>query len=137
MACSAVRVRVAVATNRIIGGDCHPIGCLTSLACDGVLQSSPLYVWTLAQNVARPLTESGQPTPDALAPRPRIHLPYHSPFYRTARLLGLAGMIGSALGVLGAVAGMHLNLLSLMVALLLSLGLIAYSVRPSLRRPKF
>jgi hypothetical protein len=46
-------------------------------------------------------------------------------------------MIGSALGLLGAVAGLHLNFLSLTVALLLSLGLIAYSVRPSLRRPKF
>ncbi|HYS02192.1 MAG TPA: hypothetical protein VET82_07565 [Candidatus Eisenbacteria bacterium] len=46
-------------------------------------------------------------------------------------------MIGSALGLLGAVAGMRLNVLSLAIALVLSLGLIAYSVRPSLRRPRF
>lgn len=89
----------------------------------------------LAQNAARPLTEPVEPGRSSL--RPRIHLPYHSPFYRTARLLGLAGMIGSALGLLGAAAGLHLNVFSLAVALLLSLGLIAYSVRPSLRRPRF
>lgn len=91
----------------------------------------------MAQNAARPLTDPAQPTAGAGERRPRIHLPYHSPFYRTARLLGLAGMIGSALGLLGAAAGMHLNVLSLTAALLLSLGLIAYSVRPSLRRPRF
>ena len=90
----------------------------------------------MAQNAARPLTDPVDPAPGTPR-RPRIHLPYHSPFYRTARLLGLAGMIGSALGLLGAVAGMHLNVISLAVALVLSLGLIAYSVRPSLRRPKF
>lgn len=88
----------------------------------------------LAQNAARPITDPAEP---GAAPRPRIHLPYHSPFYRTARLLGLAGMIGSALGLLGAAAGLHFNVMSLGVALLLSLGLIGYSVRPSLRRPRF
>jgi hypothetical protein len=91
----------------------------------------------LAQYAAREQTDPAVSSLETSGPRPRIHLPYHSPFYRTARLLGLAGMIGSALGVLGAAAGMHLNVLSLSVALLLSLGLIAYSVRPSLRRPKF
>jgi hypothetical protein len=91
----------------------------------------------LAQNAARPLADPAQPGPAITARRPRIHLPFHSPFYRTARLLGLAGMIGSALGLLGAAAGMHFNVVSLTVALLLSLSLIAYSVRPSLRRPRF
>jgi hypothetical protein len=32
---------------------------------------------------------------------------------------------------------MRLNVLSLAIALVLSLGLIAYSIRPSLRRPRF
>ncbi len=90
----------------------------------------------LAQNAARQFADSAEPESGS-GRRPRIHLPYHSPFYRTARLLGLAGMIGSALGLLGAVAGMKLNVLSLAIALVLSLGLIAYSVRPSLRRPRF
>lgn len=89
----------------------------------------------MAQNAARQFADATEPEPGGR--RPRIHLPYHSPFYRTARLLGLAGMIGSALGLLGAVAGMKLNVLSLAIALVLSLGLIAYSVRPSLRRPRF
>lgn len=108
----------------------------------GVTPSSPgpaaadVISVDLAQNAARQFADSGEPAPGT-GRRPRIHLPYHSPFYRTARLLGLAGMIGSALGLLGAVAGMHLNVLSLGIALVLSLGLIAYSVRPSLRRPRF
>lgn len=101
------------------------------------MRSATLYGLDLAQNAARPLTDPPQPAAGAADRRPRIHLPYHSPFYRTARLLGLAGMIGSALGLLGAAAGMRFNVLSLAVALLLSLGLIAYSVRPSLRRPRF
>jgi len=69
--------------------------------------------------------------------RPRITCPITAPSIGRPRLLGLAGMIGSALRPPRAVAGMRLNVLSLAIALVLSLGLIAYSVRPSLRRPGF
>jgi len=49
----------------------------------------------------------------------------------------MACLLGSALGLLAAAAGLPLNLLSMLGALLLSLGLLAYSGRPSLRRPRF
>lgn len=53
------------------------------------------------------------------------------------RLLGMVTLLGSTLGLLAAVAGFPLNWGSMLAALLLSLILIGYSVRPSLRRPKF
>jgi len=46
-------------------------------------------------------------------------------------------LLGSALGLLAAVAGFPLNWGSMMAALILSILLIGYSVRPSLRRPRF
>jgi len=66
----------------------------------------------------------------------KIRVPYRNGFNRAIRLLGMACLLGSALGLLAAAAGMRLNLLSMLGALLLSLGLIGYSVRPSLRRPR-
>lgn len=92
-----------------------------------------LYLAELAQSVARPQTPS-EPDP---AIRARIWFPYRSGFNRAVRLLGMAMLLGSALGLLGAVAGLPLNLLTMLAALLLSLCLIGYSVRPSLRKPRF
>ena len=46
-------------------------------------------------------------------------------------------LLGSSLGLLGAVAGFPLNWISMVLALLLSLVLIGISVRPSLRKPRF
>ena len=69
--------------------------------------------------------------------RARIHLPYRSGFYRFIRLLGMVTLLASSLGLLAAVAGFPLNWLSMLIALLVSLVLIGFSVRPSLRKPKF
>ncbi len=69
--------------------------------------------------------------------RARLAFPYRSPFHRAVRLIGIAALLGSALGLLAAAAGLPLNPLSMLGALLLSLILIGYSVRPSLRRPRF
>jgi hypothetical protein len=49
----------------------------------------------------------------------------------------MIALLCSALGLLASVAGMPLNPLSMLGALLLSLVLIGYSVRPSLRKPRF
>jgi len=69
--------------------------------------------------------------------RARIHLPYRSGVYRFIRVLGMVTLLTSSLGLLAAVAGFPINWLSMLVALLVSLVLIGFSVRPSLRRPKF
>lgn len=46
-------------------------------------------------------------------------------------------LLASSLGLLAAVAGFPLNWMSMLAALLVSLVLIGFSVRPSLRKPKF
>jgi len=69
--------------------------------------------------------------------RARIHLPYQSGFNRFIRMVGMLTLLASSLGLLAAVAGFPLNWLSMLVALLVSLVLIGFSVRPSLRKPKF
>jgi len=69
--------------------------------------------------------------------RARIHLPYQSGFNRFIRMVGMLTLLASSLGLLAAVAGFPLNWLSMLVALLVSLVLIWFSVRPSLRKPKF
>jgi len=69
--------------------------------------------------------------------RARIHLPFRSGFNRFIRVLGMLTLLASSLGLLAAVAGFALSWLSMMIALLVSLVLIGFSVRPSLRKPKF
>ncbi len=69
--------------------------------------------------------------------RARIHLPYRSGIYRLIRMFGLVTLLASSLGLLAAVAGFPINWVSMLVALLVSLVLIGFSVRPSLRKPKF
>lgn len=81
-------------------------------------------------------------TPDLDLPRnlagfkARIHLPYRSNVYRIIRVLGMLSLLASALGLLAAVAGFPLNWLSMLLGLLVSLILIGFTVRPSLRRPR-
>jgi hypothetical protein len=67
----------------------------------------------------------------------RLRIPYRNRWYRAVRLFGMASLLGSALGLLAAVAGLPLNLISMLGALGLSLLLIGITVRPSLRRPRF
>lgn len=80
-------------------------------------------------------------TPDLDLPRnlagfkARVHLPYRSSVYRTIRVLGMLSLLASSLGLLAAVAGFPLNWLSMLFGLLVSLVLIGFTVRPSLRRP--
>jgi hypothetical protein len=69
--------------------------------------------------------------------RARFHIPYQSPFHRTVRLVGMLTLLASSLGLLASVAGLPLNWLSMLGGLLLSLILIGFSIRPSLRKPKF
>jgi len=69
--------------------------------------------------------------------RARIHLPYRSGFNRLVRVVGMLTLLASSLGLLAAVAGLPLNWLSMLLGLLVSLILIGFSLRPSLRRPKF
>ena len=82
-------------------------------------------------------------TPDLDLPRnlggfrARIHLPYRSGFNRVIRVLGMLSLLASSLGLLAAVSGFPLNFLSMLAGLLVSLILIGFSVRPSLRKPKF
>lgn len=85
----------------------------------------------MAENLAE------RATTDRILPKPRIVVPYRSPFNRAVRLLGMVTLLGSALGLLAAVAGFPLNWGSMVGALVLSIILIGYSIRPSLRRPKF
>ena len=69
--------------------------------------------------------------------RARIHLPYRSGIYRFIRMLGLVTLLASSLGLLAAVAGFPINWVSMLLALVASLVLIGFSVRPSLRKPEF
>ena len=69
--------------------------------------------------------------------RARVHLPFRSGFNRFVRVLGMLTLLASSLGLLAAVAGFPLNWLSMLIALLVSLALIGFSVRPSQRKPKF
>ena len=69
--------------------------------------------------------------------RARIHLPFRSGFNRLIRVLGMSTLLASSLGLLAAVAGFPLNWPSMLIALLVSLVLIGFSVRPSQRKPKF
>jgi hypothetical protein len=85
----------------------------------------------LAENIAE------RATTELTESKTRIVIPYRSPFNRAVRLLGMVTLLGSTLGLLAAVAGFPLNWGSMLAALLLSLILIGYSVRPSLRRPRF
>ena len=94
-------------------------------SCPGVIPAE------LAENIAQ------RSTTDAVEAKPRIVMPYRSPFNRVVRLLGMVTLLGSALGLLAAVAGFPLNWGSMLAALILSIILIGYSVRPSLRRPRF
>jgi hypothetical protein len=90
----------------------------------------------LAKNLASSTSDLDLPR-DLGGFRARIHLPYRSGFYRFIRMLGMVFLLGSSLGLLAAVAGFPLNWLSMLLALLISLVLIGFSLRPSLRRPKF
>ena len=100
----------------------------------------------MAENLARSYPQDfgpDEPSPKEPAhpvseplPMAIITVPYRNGFNRTIRLIGLACLLGSALGLLAGVAGMPLNVLTMLGALLLSLILIGYSVRPSLRRPR-
>jgi hypothetical protein len=69
--------------------------------------------------------------------RARVHLPFRSGFNRFVRVMGMLTLLASSLGLLAAVAGFPLNWLSMLIALLVSLVLIGFSVRPSQRKPKF
>jgi hypothetical protein len=82
------------------------------------------------------LVENSAPreTTDLVDRKPRIVIPYRSRFNR---VLGMVTLLGSSLGLLAAVAGFPLNWGSMLGALGLSIILIGYSVRPSLRRPRF
>jgi hypothetical protein len=91
----------------------------------------------LAKNLAQSSTPDLDLPRDLGGFRARIHLPYRSGLYRFIRILGLVTLLASALGLLAAVAGFPINWVSMLVALLVSLILIGFSVRPSLRRPKF
>jgi len=66
----------------------------------------------------------------------RIHLPYRSSIYRFIRVLGMLSLLACSLGLLAAVAGFGLNWLSMLFGLLVSLILIGFTVRPSLRQPR-
>ncbi|HYM50308.1 MAG TPA: hypothetical protein VET65_07005 [Candidatus Limnocylindrales bacterium] len=97
----------------------------------------------MAENLARSLAREGESTEPVPAPRrlpsirPRLHFPFRSPFNRLVRLVGMTALLFSALGLLASVAGLPLNPLSMLIGLLLSLLLIGYTVRPSLRKPRF
>lgn len=96
-----------------------------------------LYPSELAENLAPSSTPGLSPVRDLGGFRARIHFPYRSKFNRSLRLVGMVTLLASSLGLLAAVAGFPLNVLSMLLALLLSLVLIGITVRPSLRRPKF
>lgn len=103
------------------------------MASSGSLYRAELAAENLAQSSA----------PDLNLPRnlggfrARIHLPYRSGFNRVIRVLGMMSLLASSLGLLASVAGFPLNALSMLLGLLVSLILIGYSVRPSLRKPRF
>jgi hypothetical protein len=91
----------------------------------------------LAENLAESSAPDLDLPRDLGAFRPRIQLPYRSGFNRVIRIVGMLTLLASALGLLAAVAGFPLNWLSMLIALLVSLVLIGFSVRPSLRKPRF
>jgi uncharacterized membrane protein len=91
----------------------------------------------LAKNLAQSSTPDLDLPRDLGGFRARIHLPYRSGLYRFIRMLGMVTLLASSLGLLAAVAGFPVNWLSMLLALLVSLVLIGFSVRPSLRKPKF
>jgi hypothetical protein len=91
----------------------------------------------LAKNIAEPSTSDLDPPRDLGGFRARIYLPYRSGIYRFIRMLGLVTLLASSLGLLAAVAGFPINWVSMLLALVASLVLIGFSVRPSLRKPKF
>ena len=91
----------------------------------------------MAKNLAQSSTPDLDLPRDLGGFRARIHLPYRSGVYRLIRILGLVTLLASSLGLLAAVAGLPINWVSMLLALLVSLVLIGFSVRPSLRRPKF
>ncbi len=91
----------------------------------------------MAKNLAQSSTPDLDLPRDLGGFRARIHLPYRSGLYRFIRMLGMVTLLASSLGLLAAVAGFPVNWLSMLLALLVSLVLIGFSVRPSLRKPKF
>ena len=91
----------------------------------------------MAKNLAPASTSDLDLPRDLGGFRARIHLPYRSGVYRLIRMLGMVTLLASSLGLLAAVAGFPINWLSMLLALLVSLILIGFSVRPSLRKPKF
>jgi len=91
----------------------------------------------LAKNLAESSTSDLDLPRDLRGFRARIYLPYRSGIYRFIRLLGLVTLLASSLGLLAAVAGFPINWVSMLLALVASLVLIGFSVRPSLRKPKF
>lgn len=91
----------------------------------------------MANNLAQSSTPDLDLPRDLGGFRARIHLPYRSGIYRFIRMLGMITLLASSLGLLAAVAGFPVNWLSMLLALLVSLVLIGFTVRPSLRKPKF
>lgn len=91
----------------------------------------------MAENLAQSSTPDLDLPRNLAGFRARIHLPYRSGFNRFVRVLGMTSLLASSLGLLASVAGFPLNPLSMLLGLLLSLVLIGFSVRPSLRKPKF
>ena len=91
----------------------------------------------MANNLAQSSTPDLDLPRDLGGFRARIHLPYRSGIYRFIRMLGMITLLASSLGLLAAVAGFPVNWLSMLLALLVSLVLIGFTVRPSLRRPRF
>jgi hypothetical protein len=91
----------------------------------------------LAENLAESSAAELELPKQLGAFRARIHIPYRSGFNRIIRIVGMLTLLASGLGLLAAVAGFPLNWLSMLIALLVSLVLIGFSVRPSLRKPRF
>jgi len=91
----------------------------------------------LADNLAQSSTTDLELPRNLGGFRARIHIPYQSGFNRFIRVLGMLTLLASSLGLLAAVAGFPLSWLSMLIGLLVSLVLIGFSVRPSLRKPKF
>ena len=91
----------------------------------------------MAENLAQSSTTDLELPRNLGGFRARIHIPYRSGFNRFIRVLGMLTLLASSLGLLAAVAGFPLNWLSMLLGLLVSLILIGFSLRPSLRRPKF
>ena len=91
----------------------------------------------MANNLAQSSTPDLDLPRDLGGFRARIHLPYRSGIYRLIRMLGMITLLASSLGLLAAVAGFPVNWVSMLLALLVSLVLVGFTVRPSLRKPRF